>query len=93
MNKLNLKNINLHSPYTFNTYENRHKFVMKTAEGKLEDQNNFMALIAKVDNPRLDQAIEEFEETAEILFGLPPNQHNSLWKKFCRFIKRILHKQ
>lgn len=59
----------------FNTYENRHQFVMKTAEGKLEDQDNFMALIAKVDNPRLNQAMEEFDETAEILFGEPPHQH------------------
>ena len=73
----------------FNTYENRHKYVMKSAEGKLEDQDNFMALIAKVDNPRLDQVIEEFEETADILFGSPSNQHIGLWEKFYRFIRNI----
>ncbi len=56
----------------FNNYENRHNYVLKTAEGKLEGQDNFMALIAQADNPRLAQALEEFEETAAILFDPAP---------------------
>ncbi len=57
----------------FNTYENRHRYVLKTAEGKMDGQDNFMALIVQIDNPRLAQALEEFEETADILFGVSPN--------------------
>lgn len=56
----------------FNNYENRHNYVLKTAEGKLEGQDNFMALIAQADNPRLAQVLEEFEETAAILFDPAP---------------------
>lgn len=52
----------------FNTYKNRKDYIMKTAEGQLEGQDNFMALISRTDNPRLQQAIEEFEETISILF-------------------------
>ena len=39
----------------------------------MEGQDNFMAIIAKVDNPRLPQVIEEFEETISILFDPPEN--------------------
>lgn len=76
----------------FNNYENRHKYVLKTAEGKLEGQDNFMALIAQVDNPRLAQAIEEFEETADILFGPPAKQHLSLWEKCVEFVYKVVSK-
>ena len=73
----------------FNNYENRHKYVLRTAEGKLEGQDNFMALIGQIDNPRLAQAIEEFEETAEILFGSPSNRQLNLWKKIRRFLDNL----
>ena len=42
----------------------------------MEGQDNFMAIIAKVDNPRLPQVIEEFEETISILFD-PPEDMDS----------------
>jgi hypothetical protein len=38
-----------------------------------------MALIAQIVNPRLAQAIKEFEETADILFGTPTRKPFSLW--------------
>ena len=60
----------------FNNYENRKDYFLKTAEGKMEGQDNFMAIIAKVDNPRLPQVIEEFEETISILFD-PPEDMDS----------------
>ena len=75
----------------FNNYENRHKYVLKTAEGKLEGQDN-IALIAQVDNPRLAQAVEEFEETADILFGPPAKQHLSFWEKCIEFVCKIFSK-
>ena len=53
----------------FNTYEHHDRYVIRTAEGFLEDQENFMAIILRIDNPRLALAIEEFEETAALLFG------------------------
>ena len=73
----------------FNNYENRHKYVLRTAEGKLEGQDNFMALIAQSDNPRLAQVIEEFEETAGILFGLPSKSHLSLSERLRGYIKNL----
>ena len=96
MNKLNLKNINLQAPYTVHEREDKqhefYKYVLKTAEGKLEGQDNFMALIAQVDNPRLAQAIEEFEETADILFGPPAKQHLSFWEKCIEFVYKVVSK-
>ncbi|MBP5339353.1 MAG: hypothetical protein J6Z14_08665 [Prevotella sp.] len=52
----------------FNTYEHRDQFVIKTAEGKMDGQLNFMAIILRRDNPRLQQVFEEFEETIVFLF-------------------------
>lgn len=57
----------------FNNYENRQDYFLKTAEGKMEGQDNFMAIIAKIDNPRLPRVIEEFDETVSILFDPPTN--------------------
>jgi hypothetical protein len=51
-----------------------------------------MALIAQVDNPRLAQAIEEFEETADILFGPPAKQHLSFWEKCIEFVYKVVSK-
>ena len=55
----------------FNSYEKRKDYFLKTAEGKMEGQDNFMAIIARIDNPRLPQVIEEFDETISILFDPP----------------------
>lgn len=51
-----------------------------------------VALIAQVDNPRLAQAIQEFEETADILFGPPAKQHLSLWEKCIEFVYKVVSK-
>ena len=37
----------------------------------MEGIDNFMALISKIDNPRLSDVIEEFDETVELLFDKP----------------------
>jgi hypothetical protein len=42
--------------------------VIKTAEGKMNGQTNFMAIILRKDNPRLQQAFDEFDETVAFLF-------------------------
>lgn len=52
----------------FNTYEHRERFFIKTAEGEMEGQMNFMAIISRRDNPNLKKAIEEFDETVSFLF-------------------------
>lgn len=52
----------------FNTYEYRDRFFIKTAEGKMLGQMNFMAIISRFDNPNLQKAIEEFEDTISFLF-------------------------
>ena len=75
----------------FNNYENRHKYILKTAEGKMDGQDNFMALIAQIDNPRL--AIEEFEETADILFGTPTRKPFSLWEKLKKCFYKLFAAQ
>lgn len=52
----------------FNTYEHHDRYVIKTAEGKMDGQMNFMAVILRRDNPRLQQVFEEFDETVAFLF-------------------------
>lgn len=52
----------------FNTYEHRDQYVIKTAEGKMNKQMNFLAIILRKDNPRLQQAFDEFDETIAFLF-------------------------
>ena len=53
---------------SINTYEHRDQYVIKTAEGKMDGVKNFMAIIIRKDNPRLQQASDEFEETVAFLF-------------------------
>ena len=55
----------------FNTYEHRDQYVIKTAEGKMNGQINFLAIISRKDNPNLSQAIAEFDETISFLFDPP----------------------
>ena len=52
----------------FNTYEHSDRYVIKTAEGKMDGQTNFMAIILRRDNPRLQLVFEEFDETIAFLF-------------------------
>ena len=52
----------------FNTYEHSDLYIIKTAEGKMDGQTNFMAIISRRDNPKLQIAIQEFEETVAYLF-------------------------
>ena len=52
----------------FNTYKYRDLYVIKTAEGKMNKQLNFLAIILRKDNPRLQQVFEEFDETIAFLF-------------------------
>lgn len=52
----------------FNTYERHNLYYIQTAEGKMEGQMNFMAIISRRDNPRLQEAIQEFEDTISFIF-------------------------
>ena len=52
----------------FNTYERHNFYYIKTAEGKMEGQMNFMAIISRKDNPRLQEVIQEFEDTISFIF-------------------------
>ena len=52
----------------FNIYEHHDRFIIKTAEGKMDGQMNFLAIFSRKDNPRLSLVIEEFNETIALLF-------------------------
>ena len=52
----------------FNTYEHRDRFFIRTAEGMMEGQMNFMAILSRLDNPLLSVVVEEFDETISLLF-------------------------
>ena len=77
MNTLRLNIINLHAPYRvwqkirwFNTYEHRDLYYIQTAEGMMEGQMNFVAIISRLTCPSLPLAIEEFSETISLLFDI-----------------------
>jgi hypothetical protein len=52
----------------FNTYERHNLYYIQTAEGKMEGQMNFMAIISRKDNPRLQEVIQEFDDTISFIF-------------------------
>ena len=52
----------------FNTYEHRDQYYIQTAEGIMEGQMNFAAIISRLTCPHLRQAIDEFNETISLLF-------------------------
>ena len=52
----------------FHMYEFHELYHIQTAEGKMDGKMNFMAIIGRLDNPRLQQAINEFEEAVGFLF-------------------------
>ena len=55
----------------FNIYEYRDRYIIRTAEGKLDGVKNFTALFSRKDNPRLEELLAEFDETISILFDPP----------------------
>lgn len=57
----------------FNIYEHRDKFIIRTAEGKMDGQMNFLAIISRKDNPMLSLIMDEFDETISFLFD-PPDE-------------------
>ena len=52
----------------FNIYEHRHLFFLKTAEGKMDGQDNFIAIFVCKTNPHAQYIIEVFELVTDILF-------------------------
>ena len=52
----------------FNTYVHRDQFYIQSAQGKMDGKMNFMAIISRLDNARLPQAIKEFEDAVAFLF-------------------------
>ncbi|MBQ6062514.1 MAG: hypothetical protein IJK87_02630 [Prevotella sp.] len=52
----------------FKTYEHHHLYYVQTAEGIMDDQMNFIAILSRLTCPHLQQAIEEFNETVSLLF-------------------------
>ena len=52
----------------FNTYEHHDRYFIRTAEGTMEGQMNFMAMLSRLDNPHLADAVEEFDETVALIF-------------------------
>lgn len=53
----------------FNMYEHKDRYFIQTAEGMMEEQMNFMAIISRKDNPHLYEKVEEFNEIVSILFS------------------------
>lgn len=49
-------------------YEHHDLYHIQTAEGKMDGKMNFMAIIGRLDNPKLLQAIKEFEDAVDFLF-------------------------
>ena len=74
MNTLRLEIINLQvisrSLFVrwFNTYAHHDLYYIQTAEGMMEGQMNFMAIISRKDNPRMQEVIKEFEDTVSFVF-------------------------
>ena len=58
----------------FNTYEHRELYYIQTAEGQMDGQMNFAAIIARLTCPYLRQAIEEFSETISLLFEIDDHE-------------------
>ena len=58
----------------FNIYEHRDRYIIKTAEGKMDGVMNFLAIISRKDNPMLETVIEEFNETISFLFDKPEDE-------------------
>ena len=55
----------------FNTYELRDKYIIRTAEGKMDGLDNFMAIFVRKSNPNSQYVIEVFELITSMLFDKP----------------------
>ena len=80
----------------FNGYKYRDKYLFKTAEGEMDGELNFMALLIKLTNPRLPYVVEEFNETVSFLFDTPLESSNegkiSLPSRFVRYFQVVRKK-
>lgn len=56
----------------FNQYENKNAYILISATGIVEGQENFAAMIIRRDNPDADIVISEFNETVELLLDNKP---------------------
>ena len=52
----------------FNLYSHHDKYIIKTAEGKMDGQDNFIAIFVCKTNPHAQYIIEVFELVTDILF-------------------------
>ena len=55
----------------FNTYQHHDKYIVRTAEGKMDGQDNFMAVFVRKSNPNSEYIIEVFELITSLLFDKP----------------------
>lgn len=55
----------------FNTYEFHDKYIIRTAEGKMDGMDNFMAIFVRKSNPHSQYVIEVFELITSMLFDKP----------------------
>lgn len=55
----------------FNQYSHRDKYIIRTAEGKMDGQDNFIAIFVRKANPHAQYVIEVFELVTAILFDQP----------------------
>ena len=55
----------------FNAYQHHDKYIIRTAEGKMDGQDNFMAVFVQKTNPNSQYVIEVFELITSLLFDKP----------------------
>jgi hypothetical protein len=55
----------------FYTYVFHDKYIIRTAEGKMDGQDNFMAVFVRKANPNSQYVIEVFELITSMLFDKP----------------------
>ena len=55
----------------FNSYSGRDAYIMQTAEVQEDDNKNFAALIVQKSNPKLEEILNDFNETINILTAKP----------------------
>ena len=55
----------------FNSYNNRDAYVMQTVEVQEGNTRNFAALIVQKSNPRLQEILDDFNETIDLLTSKP----------------------
>ena len=74
----------------FNKYELHHQYVIRIAQGKMDGQMNFMAIILRKDNPKLQMAIGSDFAHPEMVFTSATGNYkdrSSLNTSLKRFLK------